>query len=116
MTHRGFNLSVALLVVLLFALPLAARDAAKNGPTTTAQVDILNTVSMAGKQLKPGTYRVSADDSTVTLALDGKVVVEAQIQWKDEAKKPRYSAIVTNGDQVKEIHFNGKMRYIALME
>jgi hypothetical protein len=116
MNRRGLNLFMAVFVALFFALPLAARDAAKNGNTTTANVEILSTVSLAGKQLKPGTYRVTADDSRVTVQQDGKVVAESPVQWKDENRKPRYSAIVTDGDQVKEIHFNGKMRYIALME
>jgi hypothetical protein len=114
MARRGWNLLLPIFVALLIAMPVAARDAAKNGKSTTIQVDILSTVTLAGKQLKPGSYRVTADDSKVTLALDGKVVVEAPIEWKDETIKPRYSKIVTNDDQVKEIHFNGKMRYVAI--
>jgi len=114
MGRRGWNLVVPIIVALLVAMPLAARDAAKNGKTTTAEVEIINAVTLAGKQLKPGTYRVTADDSKVTLAMNGKVVAEAPAEWKDETIKPIYSNIVTTGDQVKEIHFNGKMRYVAI--
>jgi hypothetical protein len=114
MARRGWNLVMPILVALLVAMPLAARDAAKNGKTTTAELDILSTVTLAGKQLKPGTYEISADDSKVTLSLRGKVVAEAPVEWKDEITKPQYSNIVTNDNQVKEIHFNGKMRYVAI--
>lgn len=114
MARRGWNLLLPILVALLIAMPLAARDNAKNGKATTAEVEVLSPVSMAGKMLKPGTYRVTADDSKVTLTLDGKVVAEAPVQWKDETSKPKYSQIVTTDDQVKEIHFGGKMRYVTI--
>jgi hypothetical protein len=114
MARRGWNLVLPILVALLVAMPLAARDAAKNGKATTGEVDVLTTVTLAGKQLKPGTYRVTADDSKVTVSLGGKVVAEAPVEWKDETTMPRYTSVVTTNDQVKEIHFNGKMRYVAI--
>ena len=114
MARRGWNLVMPILVALLVAMPLAARDGAKNGKVTTSEVDILTTVTLAGKQLKPGTYRVTADDSKVTVLLGSKVVAEAPVQWKDETTMPRYTSVVTTADQVKEIHFNGKMRYVAI--
>jgi hypothetical protein len=114
MARRGWNLLLPIFVALLVVMPVAARDNAKNGKATVAEVELLSPASMAGKQLKPGTYQVKADDSKVTLTLDGKVIVEAPVQWKDETNKPRYSQIVTTDDQVKEIHFGGKMRYIAI--
>jgi hypothetical protein len=114
MARRGWNLVVPILVALLVAMPIAARDTAKNGKKTTAVVDLLSAVTLAGKQLKPGTYRITADDSKVTLTMNGKVVAEAPVEWKDETTKPIHSTIVTNDDQLKEIHFNGKMRYVAI--
>jgi hypothetical protein len=113
-SRRGFNLFAPLLVVLLVAAPLAARDNGKNGKATYADVDILSACTLAGKQLKPGTYRVSADDAKVTVSLNGKVVAEAPVTWKDETSKPQHSNIVTNDSQVTEIHFNGKMRYVSI--
>jgi hypothetical protein len=114
MSRRGFNLFAPILVALLAAVPLAARDNGKNGKATTAEVDILSTVTLAGKQLKPGTYRVTADDAKVTIEMNGKVVAEAPVTWKDENSKPRSSNVVTTDDQVKEIHFGGKMRYVSI--
>lgn len=114
MTRRGWNLLLPIFVALLIAMPVAARDNAKNGKATTAEIELLSTASIAGKQLKPGTYTVKAEESKVTLLFNGKVVVEAPVEWKDETNKPRNSQVVTTDDQVKEIHFEGKMRYVAI--
>ena len=114
MYRRGLNFFAPILVALLVAMPLAARDNGKNGKATTAEVDILSSCSLAGKMLKPGTYRVTADDATVTLEMNGKVVAQAPVTWKDESSKPRNNNVVTNSDQVTEIHFSGKMRYVSI--
>jgi hypothetical protein len=113
-SRRGLNLFVPILVALLVAMPLAARDAGKNGKATNTDVDILSSVTLAGKQLAPGTYHISADDAKVTVTLNGKVVAEAPVTWKDETAKPKSSNVVTNDNQVTEIHFNGKMRYVSI--
>jgi hypothetical protein len=115
MSRRGVNRVVPVLIALAFLMPFAARVASANGSKATyATMDILTTVSVNGKELKPGTYNVTADDSKVTLTQHGKVVAEARVQWKDENSKPRYSNIVTSGEQVTEIHFGGKMRYVTI--
>jgi hypothetical protein len=114
MSRRGLNLFAPILVALLVAMPLAARDNGKNGKAISAEVDILKTLTLAGKQLKPGSYRVTADDAKVTVEMDGKVVAEAPVTWKDESSKPRTSTVVSTDDQIKEIHFNGKMRYVSI--
>jgi hypothetical protein len=117
MSRRGVNLFLPLFVALVLAMPAVARDAgAKNGKSTSATLDISVPVSLAGKQLKPGTYNITADDARVTLAQNGKVVAEAPVQWKDEPSKARYSKIVTVSAQLKEIHFGGKMRYIEIAD
>jgi hypothetical protein len=114
MSRRGLNLFAPILVALLVAVPLAARDNGKNGKATSAQMDIFTACTIAGKQLKPGTYRVTADDAKVTIVMNGKVVAEAPVTWKDETSRPKNSSVVTNGGQVSEIHFNGKMRYVSI--
>ena len=114
MSRRGFNLFAPILVALLVAVPLAARDNGKNGKAISTEVDILSACTLAGKQLKPGTYRVTADDATVKVEMNGKVVATAPITWKDETSKPKNSNVVTNDGQVNEIHFNGKMRYVSI--
>jgi uncharacterized protein (UPF0333 family) len=115
MSRRGVNQVVRILVVVALAMPLAARTWGANGSkSTSTTMDLLNAVSLNGKQLKPGIYTVTADDSKVTVAQNGKVIAEAPIEWKDETTKPHNSNIVTNNDQVTEIHFGGKMRYVQV--
>jgi hypothetical protein len=118
MSRFTTNLAVALLAALAFVIPASAREnGAKNSKSTVnATMDLVNPATIGGKVLKPGTYDVRADDSKLTLSFHGKVVAEAPVQWKDEKGKAKYSAIVTDGDgnQVKEVHFNGKTRYVEL--
>lgn len=118
MSRLTKNFAATLLAALALVIPASARDnGAKNSKSTVnATMDLVNTGTIADKQLKPGTYDVKADDSKVTLSLNGKVVAEAPVQWKDEKSKAKYSAIVTDGDgnQVKEVHFNGKTKYVEL--
>ena len=114
MSRRGVNRVVPLLF-LAMAMPFTARVASANtSKPTSATMDILSTVSLNGKQLKPGSYTVTADDSKVTVAQNGKVMAEAPVEWKDENSKSRTSNIVTTNDQVTEIHFSGKMRYVTV--
>lgn len=114
MSRRGVNLVVRILVVLTLAMPLAARRLSADGAKTSATMDVLTAVSLNGKHLKPGTYSVTADDSKVTVAQNGKVLAEAPVEWKDESSKAKNSNIVTNNDEVTEIHFGGKMRYVEI--
>jgi len=117
MSRRRTNVVLPILVALLLAMPLAARGGgSKTTKPTSATLDVLAPVSLGGKQLKPGTYVITAGDTKVTLALDGKVMAEAPALWKDETSKPKYTNLVAAGDQVKEIHFSGKMRYVEIAE
>ncbi|MGD1209906.1 MAG: hypothetical protein ABR973_00935 [Candidatus Acidiferrales bacterium] len=117
MSRRPLSFVLFVFVALAIAVPIAARGAyAKDSKATTTTLDILNAATLGGKQIEPGTYRISADDSKVTLERNGKMVAEAPVQWKDETSKPSYSKIVTENSQIKEIHFSGKMRYIQIAE
>lgn len=114
MLHRRTSLALTIAAGLVLAIPLAAHAfaPAKNPKTITATMDIFNPVSLAGKQLKPGTYVVTADETKVTLTRNGKVIAEVAAQWKDAAGKAEYSSIVAPEGKVKEIHFAGKTRYL----
>jgi hypothetical protein len=103
----------AVLAILAVAMPLAARsNAPKNSKATaTASVNLLSDATIGGKQVKAGTYEAKANESTLILSRDGRVVAEAPIEWKDESSKQKYSAIVTDSGTVKEVHFSGKSRY-----
>jgi hypothetical protein len=106
---------MTVLAALALALPVAAKhDTNDSKSTVKASMDLPTAAILAGAELKPGSYAVSADDSKVILSRDGKVVATAAVQWKDEHGKARYSTIVTDGSQIREIHFNGKTKYAEI--
>jgi len=116
MSRRGLGLAFSMLAALAVAIPFAASANNKDTKSAAAQMDIVNDATIAGKQLKAGTYDVKATETKVTLSRNGKVVAEAPVQWKDGQSKATYSSIVADGGAVKEIHFNGKSRYAEIAD
>ncbi len=113
MSLTGRNRVIVVLAALALALPLAARGAANKGSKSIARADVELTqdATLAGKQVKAGTYVVRASESTLTLLQKGKVVAEAPIQWNAEPSVSSDSAVILDSGAVIEIHFAGKMRY-----
>lgn len=116
MAHRRTNLALTILAALAFAMPVVARadDSKTIKSVSRVAVDLHSSATLAGKDLKPGTYQVSADDSKMTISRDGKVVAEVPIEWKDGQGKASYTSVVTDSNQITEVHFGGKARYIAV--
>ena len=110
------NFVMTILAALALAMPIAARadDSKTVKPVSRVAVDLHNAATLAGKDLKPGTYQVSADESKMTISRDGKVVAEAPIEWKDGQSKASYTSVVVNSNQIAEIHFGGKAKYISV--
>jgi len=108
-------MSAVAVVILMMTTGAGASAAGKKGDAATT-VDILNVVSLGSKQLKPGTYEVTADDTKVKFALNGKVVAEAAAQWKDGSTKAKYSTVMASEGKIKEIQFAGKDRYLEITD
>jgi hypothetical protein len=117
MSRKAFGFGLTFLAALLLVLPMAARVAgASNSKPVVTNMEILNPTSLGGKTVKPGTYTVVADGSTVMLKLGRKVAAQAPAEWKDAANKAAYSSIVTDAQGIKEIHFEGQTRYVEVTE
>ena len=116
MEHRRMNFVVTILAALALVIPIAARadDAKTVKPVSRVAVDLHSAATLAGKDLKPGAYQVSADGSKMTISRDGKVMAEAPIEWKDGQSKASYTSVVTDGNQITEVHFDGKAKYISV--
>jgi hypothetical protein len=116
--NRPMNRAMTVFAALVLLLAIAATNApakdTKAGINTT--MSLLNPATVAGKQLQPGDYAVSADETHVTISMKGKVVAEAPVQWKDESGKAKYSAFVSEGNKITEIHFGGKTRFVTIAE
>jgi hypothetical protein len=117
MAHRRMNLVMTILAALALAMPVVARadDSKTIKSVSRVAVDLHSSAALAGKDLKPGSYQVSADDSKMTISRDGKVVAEVPIEWKDGQGKAAYTSVVTDSNQITEVHFGGKARYIAVV-
>ncbi len=116
MSRRSMNRVFAVVAALVLLVSVAAQTApAKDTkPGLSATMSIQAPAWLAGKELKPGDYSVSADETTVKVSQNGKVIVEAPVQWKDEAGKAKYSAFVSEGNKITEIHFGGKTRFVTI--
>jgi hypothetical protein len=118
MSRRKMNGVLTILAALTLALSIAAHAApAKDAKSTVAPIvktdlRLLSPATLGGTDLKAGEYSVTADDTHA----GGKVMAEASIQWKDESAKRQDTAVVVDGNQIKEIHFAGKMKYVEITQ
>lgn len=95
-------------------MPLTALSSAAKSKTTRATMELPSDVTVAGTQVKAGTYDVEANESTLKLTRNGKVVAQAPIEWKDERSKSESSSIVSESGRIIEVHFGGKTRYAQI--
>lgn len=103
------------IAILAIGMPLAAvSSAAKSKATTRARIEVLADANLAGTPVKAGAYDVEANESTLTLKRNGRVVAKAPIEWKDEQSKSQYSSMVAESGRVTEVHFNGQKRYAEI--
>lgn len=118
MTKRRMGFVMTILAALALALPIAARSDNTTPPKAIVSMSVeLSSVSaLGGRELKPGSYLVRADSVKVTLSRGNKTLAEAPVQWKEEAGKAAYSTIVTESNQIKEIHFLGKSKYVEITQ
>ena len=108
-------IAMAALVVVASSTGAHPRDAGANS-VVSITLDVITPVRLGGTSVKPGTYTVKADDSKVTLLMNGKQVAQASVQWKDAQQKSKSTSLLAESGSVKEIHFSGKTRYIQIAE
>ena len=122
MSRRKMNGVLTILAALTLALSMAAHAApakdAKSTVTPIVKTDLrlLSPATLGAADLKAGEYSVTADDTHARFSKGGKVIAEASIQWKDESAKRQYTAVVVDANQIKEIHFAGKMKYVEITQ
>jgi hypothetical protein len=108
--------------VLTFALSMAshatsAKDAkAIVTPVAKADMRLATPATLGGTNLQAGEYSITADGAHAKFLKNGKVIAEASVEWKDEGAKPKTTAIFMDGNQIKEIHFGGKMKYVEITQ
>ncbi|HXJ15637.1 MAG TPA: hypothetical protein VNM68_00385 [Candidatus Polarisedimenticolia bacterium] len=118
MLHRKTGFALTILAALFLAAATWAGDAAtpKHSKPLSTTVQLMVTSSLNGTTLPPGSYKVVANDSKVTIEQSGKVIAEAPVEWKEGERKARYSTVVYDNHGVREIHFDGKTRYVVVAD
>ncbi|MFY9530064.1 MAG: hypothetical protein WBC04_07085 [Candidatus Acidiferrales bacterium] len=115
--RRLFRLLAILAIAAILLLALARSANTEDAQSAVkATLHFFHAVTLSGKELQPGTYSLVADGSKVTLKQSGKVVAEAPVQWKDADKKEFATNVVLDGNNIKEIRFAGKTRYIVIQQ
>ena len=120
--HKIDRILPIIFAALTFALSVAthttpAKDA-KSIVTPVVKTDLRlsSPATLGGTNLQAGEYSMTADDMHARFLKNGKVIAEASVQWKDESAKPQTNAIVIEGNQITEIHFGGKMKYVEITQ
>jgi hypothetical protein len=100
------------LTILFLALPVWAHPS----KTYTAEWDATEATMIGNTQIKPGTYKVEAraNQSTLDIVRDGKVVAQTPCHWIQLPKKATYTEVDTNHNQIVEVKFNGKTEAIRV--
>jgi len=106
-------------VVMAILLLLAPTRSANTEPAESAvetSLHFFHAVTLSGKELQPGIYSLVANSSKVMLKQSGKIVADAPVQWKDGGKKEFATHVVLDGNNIKEIRFAGRTRYIVIQQ
>jgi hypothetical protein len=99
--------------ILLLALTRSANTEPAESAVETS-LHFFHAVTLSGKELQPGIYSLVANSSKVMLKQSGKIVADAPVQWKDSGKKELATHVVLDGNNIKEIRFAGRTRYIVI--
>jgi archaeosine-15-forming tRNA-guanine transglycosylase len=122
MSRNKMNGVLTILAALALALSIAAhatpaKDAKSTvTPIVKTELRLLSPATLGGTELKAGEYSVTVDDAHARFSKNGKVIAEASVQWKDESAKPQTNAVVVDSNQIKELHFGGKMKYVEITQ
>ena len=80
--NRVMTVFAALVLLVAIAAQTAPAKDTKAGVNTT--MSLLNPATVAGKQLQPGDYAVTADETHVTISMRGK-----SAKWRFAATRSR---------------------------
>ncbi len=104
--------SLVVLLALVVGLALAAPTFAKGN---SASFTLANAAKIGSTTLPAGDYHLVVKDSSITFEQHGKVVAEANGQWKKSPIKEYQDSVVRDGDgRIVEIHLQGRDTYFVV--
>lgn len=105
------RLRVSFLLVALFlfgmSMPVWAR-------TISAKIDLIHAAKVVDVKLKPGNYRLLANESNGQVKIEHhyKVVARVKGKWVEIHHKPQYSEVLMTNHKIQEIRFAGKIKAV----
>lgn len=104
-----FRLSFFALVACLLALSTPVWASA-----LSAKIYLGHSARVGATDLKPGNYRVSANESTgqVKWMRNDRLVAKVKGKWVKLGKKSQYTEMLSDNHIVQEVRFAGKKRAI----
>lgn len=110
MRIRAKNCLTALSLVALMALPVWAH-------TDSAELTVVNPTTIAGNQLKPGTYKLEVQPNQMQMKVvnteTDRTVAKVPVHWV-EVKKPDNTQVILSKNQVQEVEFGGKTQAVRV--
>ncbi len=97
------------LAVLAMSIPAWAH-------TYKEPLDISKGTSVGSTKLNPGSYELSADDTTQSLNIlqKGKVIATVPGQWVKLPQKAEAPSTVSDGDKITQVQFGGSNQAFQL--
>lgn len=76
----------------------------------STRLDLTHSTKLASAMLKPGQYRIEANESTgqVKVLKNYKVIAQVKGQWITTPKKAQYNEVLMNHNDIQEVTFAGK--------
>jgi hypothetical protein len=101
----------ALSLMAFLALPVWAH-------TDSATLTVTNPTIIAGKNLKPGTYKLEVQPNQTQLKVvntqSDRTVAEVPCQWVSLKNSPTNTEVLLNKNKVTEIEFSGHMQAVKV--
>jgi hypothetical protein len=108
LSRRSFAALIALLLLLTLGTPAFAK-------ATRIDVTVSRTSQLSHATLGPGDYEMVVDSNKVTFRSHGKVVAEANGEWKKgDSKAPNTFFVYSNDDHITEIHLRGRDSFLVI--
>lgn len=111
MHFRAKHCLTALSILAFLALPVWAH-------TDSAQLTVINPSTIAGQQLKPGTYKLEVQPNGTQMKIvdtqSSRTVAEVPVHWITVKRAPNSTEVILSNNNVNEIEFSGKTQAIQI--
>ncbi len=111
MRTRAKQCLTALAVVAFLALPVWAH-------TDSAQLTVISPTTIAGQQLKPGTYKLEVQPNKTEMKVVNtqsyKTVAQVPVHWIQVKNAPNTTEVIINQNHISEVEFGGKTQAVRV--